>query len=323
MNQCTTLQRLFSVSRVMGVVLLPLIIANCSSTGEVDPVHIESTPTQDSAPSQERDVTTIPDAVPQPVKRTKAGNKSPYTVFGKSYTLLPESEGYQEQGYASWYGTKFHGRYTANGEIYDMWAMTAAHKTLPIPSYVRVTNSHNGHSVVVKVNDRGPFHSDRIIDLSYAAAKKLDFADKGVALVEVVDITPTHNNVISRRVIVEPAASQSSTVTVLPPKTSSPPTSSPPTPVKVMPTAAPKNTFSPAASAKIDDTVLQVGAFKERASANKLKNKLNGILAVPVNVVSSSVWHRVRVGPITDQQTLATTKQLLAEQGIKKTQRVK
>lgn len=133
----------------------------------------------------------IPDAIPRVDQITRAGNKNPYTVFGKTYHLLPTSKGYKETGMASWYGTKFQGRPTANGEKYNLYAMTAAHKTLPIPAYVKVTNLDNQRSVVVRVNDRGPFHSDRIIDLSYAAAVKLGYAEKGTARVEVTAIDPT------------------------------------------------------------------------------------------------------------------------------------
>ncbi|MDK1023217.1 MAG: septal ring lytic transglycosylase RlpA family protein [Gammaproteobacteria bacterium] len=117
------------------------------------------------------------------------GNKSPYTVFGKSYTVMPESLGYLEIGIASWYGREFHGRLTSNGETFNMLALTAAHKSLPLPSYVKVTNLDNRRHTIVKVNDRGPFHDDRLIDLSYQAAMELGFADKGTApvVVEAVD----------------------------------------------------------------------------------------------------------------------------------------
>jgi len=133
---------------------------------------------------------TIVDAIPraEPIKR--AGNKNPYRVLGKTYHLLPTAKGYKEQGGASWYGLKFHGHKTSNGETYSIYAMSAAHKTLPIPSYVKVTNLANGKQVVVRVNDRGPFHEGRIIDLSYAAATKLDYIDKGTAQVEVEAIDP-------------------------------------------------------------------------------------------------------------------------------------
>ena len=117
-------------------------------------------------------------------------NKSPYTQFGKTYYVLNSSQGFRETGIASWYGSKFHGRRTSNGDVYNMYAMTAAHKTLPIPTYVRVTNQENRRSVIVRVNDRGPFHESRIIDLSYVAALKLGFAANGTAKVSVEALNP-------------------------------------------------------------------------------------------------------------------------------------
>ena len=117
------------------------------------------------------------------------GNKSPYIVFGKSYEVMQDSFGYLEIGIASWYGQKFHGRLTANGETYNMYRLSAAHKTLPLPTTVRVTNLDNGRKTILRVNDRGPFHADRVIDLSYKAALELGFADKGTApvVVEAID----------------------------------------------------------------------------------------------------------------------------------------
>ncbi|MGR9052000.1 MAG: septal ring lytic transglycosylase RlpA family protein [Gammaproteobacteria bacterium] len=136
------------------------------------------------------DLDAIPDAVPRYEPRTAAGNPESYEVLGKTYRVLKSSKGYVKQGIASWYGTKFHGRHTSNGEDYDMFAMTAAHKTLPIPAYARVTNLGNGRSVVVRINDRGPFHDNRIIDLSYVAAAKLGITEHGTGFVEVVALEP-------------------------------------------------------------------------------------------------------------------------------------
>lgn len=146
--------------------------------------------TRDSGPSQPIDLSHVPDAVPRHEPRTRAGNPPTYVVLGKRYFVMKSSKGYKEQGIASWYGRKFHGRKTSNGEIYNMYAMTAAHKTLPIPSYLQVTNLKNGKQVVVRVNDRGPFHENRIIDLSYAAASKLGIASNGTGLVELCAIEP-------------------------------------------------------------------------------------------------------------------------------------
>lgn len=136
------------------------------------------------------DVMAIPDAIPRAEARTRAGNPDTYEVFGKQYRVLNDSKGYRERGIASWYGNKFHGKRTSNGEKYDMFAMTAAHKTLPIPSYVRVTNLENQRSVVLRINDRGPFHDNRVIDLSYTAAVKLGIQQAGTARVEVQSLEP-------------------------------------------------------------------------------------------------------------------------------------
>jgi rare lipoprotein A len=159
------------------LVVFLLLLASCAT----DRYAIR----QDRAPS----VTIRADQVPEAVVRAEpiraAGNKSPYTVNGKTFTVLDTAQTYQEVGLASWYGVKFHGHLTSNGEIFDMYQPTAAHRTLPIPTFVRVTNLQNQRSMIVRVNDRGPFHSDRIIDLSYGAAVKLGFADLGTAKVRV------------------------------------------------------------------------------------------------------------------------------------------
>jgi len=123
-------------------------------------------------------------------KKSKSGNPSSYVVAGKRYYVLDSADGFKQRGIASWYGKKFHGRKTSSGEVYNMYAMTAAHKTLPIPVYVRVKNLSNGRSIVVKVNDRGPFIEGRIIDLSYTAAQKLDITDQGTARVEIATLRP-------------------------------------------------------------------------------------------------------------------------------------
>lgn len=143
------------------------------------------------APLKQLDWAKIPDAIPRWEPITRAGNPPVYEIFGVTYQLLPSAENYDEQGIASWYGPKFHGRRTSNGEIYDMYAMTAAHKTLPIPSYARVTNLKNGKQIVVRINDRGPFIAGRIIDLSYTAAHKLDMTAAGTVPVRVTSIVVT------------------------------------------------------------------------------------------------------------------------------------
>lgn len=139
----------------------------------------------DGAPQASLDPEQISDAVPRPDPVLNAGNTSPYVVAGLEYRVMDSAAGYSAQGIASWYGTKFHGNPTANGEIYDLYLPTAAHRSLPIPSYVRVTHQESGRQVVVRVNDRGPFHPDRLIDLSYAAAVKLGMVDEGTAPVHI------------------------------------------------------------------------------------------------------------------------------------------
>lgn len=139
---------------------------------------------QDSAPGRLPTAAELQDAIPIQEPYSSQGN-SDYQVLGQSYQVLSNAEGFVEEGYASWYGNKFHGHLTSNGEYYDMYSMTAAHKHLPLPSYVKVTNLANQKTVVVRVNDRGPFHDSRVIDLSFAAAYKLDMLDQGTAPVRV------------------------------------------------------------------------------------------------------------------------------------------
>src|SRR5262249_50632770 len=145
-----------------------------------------------------RDINAVPDAVPKWEPRSKRGNPPFYTVLGKRYTVLDNAEGFVERGVASWYGPTFHGVSTSIGEQYDMYAMSAAHKTLPLPAYARVTNLRNGKSCVVRINDRGPFVANRIIDLSYTAAAKLDMLKEGTTLVEVKVVTPADNEKLAR-----------------------------------------------------------------------------------------------------------------------------
>jgi len=152
---------------------------HCSSS-RYDLVH-------DKAPVSQQlpDLDTVKLIVPQFEPKSPRGNPKTYEVLGKKYSVMPSSYGYKEDGLASWYGQKFHGFDTSNGEKYDMFAMSAAHKSLPLPTYLRVTNLENNKNVVVKVNDRGPFHANRIIDLSYAAAHKLDMLAKGTTRVKI------------------------------------------------------------------------------------------------------------------------------------------
>ncbi len=171
-----------------GVVLAILaLISGCSSAPTSDSRYALQ---QDAAPDEVFDMSKIKELNPVYEPPSRAGNKSPYTVWGKSYSVMPSSKGYKAEGVASWYGKKFHGYHTSNGEIYDMYQLSAAHKSLPLPSYVLVTHLGNGKQVLVRVNDRGPFHDGRVIDLSYAAAARLDMLGTGTAPVRIEAIDP-------------------------------------------------------------------------------------------------------------------------------------
>jgi rare lipoprotein A len=145
---------------------------------------------KDGPPDYYVDETKIPNATPKVEPLSRIGNQPSYVVFGKRYYVMRSSKHYREQGIASWYGTQFHTHHTSNGERYNMLAMTAAHKTLPLPTYVQVTNLVNGRQIIVKVNDRGPFEANRLIDLSYVAAKKLGMLGHGTAKVDITAIDP-------------------------------------------------------------------------------------------------------------------------------------
>tara|TARA_X000001388_G_C2225049_1_gene120809 strand:- start:1230 stop:1982 length:753 start_codon:yes stop_codon:yes gene_type:complete len=225
-----------------------------------------------------QDVSQIPDAVPTP--HTGAYKASPYTVLGQRYHPMQDGRSYREEGTASWYGTKFHGQNTANGELYDLYGMTAAHKTLPLPSYVEVTNLENGRKVIVRVNDRGPFYSDRIIDLSFAAAKKLGYSDQGTAHVLVQGIDPVawqqQNN--PNYLVTREAVSDAPVAAALPPE-----------PVENVQTGL----------------YLQVGAFSSNQAAEALRQRVQGVVGGTVWVspvqVDTRTLHRVRVGPLASQ----------------------
>ena len=220
----------------------------------------------------------IPDmrgeVTPRPEKRSRYGNGPVYEVLGKRYTVMPSSSGYQERGVASWYGKKFHGNLTSNREPYDMYAMTAAHKTLPLPTYVRVRNLRNDKSIIVRVNDRGPFVSNRIIDLSYAAAIKLDMIKDGTSLVEVTAIS-----------FDQPAGDR-------PTRTSTPPA------------APPAHTGVPQPAPADHQVYVQVGAFGDRSNAERRLGALSlaGIKDAFIHEerAADRVLYRVRIGPVAD-----------------------
>ncbi len=250
----------------IGWVLLAAVLAGCQSSGSV----FEQ---KDGAPQHQVSAHHIADAVPRKDAITRAGNKNPYTVLGKTYHLLPTGTGYRQEGVASWYGTKFQGRPTANGEPYNLYGMTAAHRTLPIPAYVRVTNLDNNRTAIVRVNDRGPFHDQRIIDLSYAAAIKLGYADKGTA-----------------RVLVE----------VIEPDTAPTPSSPSPILASTSTSVMPPVSAAVVAPATVGRYFLQVAAFKDLALANKLRAELLASTehAVAIKPSQPAGFYRVQLGPM-------------------------
>ncbi len=180
---------------VLAVAMLCASLAACSTLRRRPPAP--PAPPASPAPPP-ADLGSVTNATPRPEPRSAHGNPPFYDVLGKRYFVLPAADGYLERGVASWYGPSFHGGSTSNGEPYDMYGMSAAHKTLPLPSYARVTNLGNGRSVVVRINDRGPFVANRLIDMSYTAALKLDMVREGTALVEVRALTPATPDPLTR-----------------------------------------------------------------------------------------------------------------------------
>ncbi|HSD61349.1 MAG TPA: septal ring lytic transglycosylase RlpA family protein [Burkholderiales bacterium] len=245
----------------------------------------------------------VPDAVPR-AEPIRAANMKPYEALGKTYTPMTQAAPYRERGVASWYGRRYHGQKTASGEIYDMYGMTAAHPTLPIPSYVRVTNLKNGRAVVLRVNDRGPFKADRVIDLSFTAACKLDVLAGGSQLVEVEALLPGAESG-DQVAAMQPATLKESPV--------------PPAPAAIAaPAPEPANNNVPAASVEVPpaerpdilqaltpepepgSVYLQLGAFSARDGADNFLNHLRAQLAwlsERLSVRQKDGLYRVNAGP--------------------------
>lgn len=244
---------------------------------------------QDHGPAEPVDVSHVKNAVPQVEPRSKYGNPSSYEVLGKEYHVLENAQGYSKKGIASWYGKKFHGHRTSSGETYNMYAMTAAHKTLPLPSYVRVTSLENGKEVIVKVNDRGPFHENRIIDLSYAAARKLGVTGKGTGAVEVTVIDPEN---FQQKAEYQPDIKRTSALSTYPAK----------------------NNFK---------LYLQVGAFNSKQNAFLLRKRLSGMFKpsrVHSDFSSNENIYRVRIGPLASVSEADKLSELLSNKGISSSQ---
>ena len=278
---------LSSAAHCASAAILFAALAGCSLTRH-KPAHGGSRtaiPSGSNVPQPPPDVLSIPDAVPRVEPRGTRGNPPFYEVFGKRYHVMARSEGWVERGTASWYGPGFHAASTSLGEPYDMYAMTAAHKTLPIPAYAEVTNLRNGRKVVVRINDRGPFVGDRIIDLSYTAAAKLDMLTAGTAPVEVRVITPSSVST-ERAGSAEPVMAP-----VAPPAPATPP-----------PAPAVTVVNAPAARADAITPVMfiQAGVFADHENARR---RVESLLAAGMELASldelpgARTLHRVRVGP--------------------------
>jgi len=307
--------------RLLMTAAVVVLAAGCSSTGrqtvpaepsaDISGPDTFARPHKDGAPWWEVDVSKIPDAVPTPHVGPYKAN--PYTVLGKTYYPQSDGRNYRATGTASWYGTKFHGQPTANGEKYDLYGMSAAHKTLPLPSYVRVTNLDNGKSVVLRVNDRGPFYSDRIIDLSFAAAKKLGYAEVGTARVKVEGIDPVQwwadRGQPVPAVLAQPARAAGPATASL----SQPVEQYTPPPAQHAGAAVPVQVETGKGAGTGQGLFLQVGAFANPDAAQLLRDKLSSMTAAPVFVSSvvhqEQVLHRVRMGPIRSADEAARVEQ--------------
>ncbi|MFC2991533.1 septal ring lytic transglycosylase RlpA family protein [Halomonas tibetensis] len=252
--------------------------------------------TGDAYPMDPPDISRIADAVPRVEAPSRGGNRPTYEVWGKTYRVLPDARGYVRQGTASWYGEKFHGYATSNGEIYDMYKMSAAHRSLPLPSYVRVTNQDNGRSAIVRVNDRGPFHNDREIDLSYAAAARLDILDRGTGRVKVeaIDVEQwlAENGGSSGGSASNGAASAS---VASPARPAVSQLASAPAPRAVTAANGSAASGRPADGSPI---FLQIAALGSAESAQALQARLQAELSRPVRIAASPGVHRVQVGPL-------------------------
>ena len=249
--------------------LLILSLEACSSTSTSSNYRYHLR--HDKAPCFRINTNRIPNAVPKAEPLSKRGNPRSYVVFGRRYYVMKSARGYHARGIASWYGMKFHDFQTSNGEIYNVAGMTAAHKTLPLPTFLQVTNLRNGKKIIVKVNDRGPFVNNRLIDLSYAAAKKLDMTGTGTAPVSIVAITPGITRLASN------------------------------------PTSIRRESYDGYHQTKKPAPYIQLGLFKQRASAQKLAVLVKQWTRSPVNVKTTSIhkrsYYQVVIGPLLNSKS--------------------
>ncbi len=252
----------------------------------------------------------IPDATPREEPLHRYANR-PYKALGKSYTPLTVAGKYKERGIASWYGKKFHGRHTSSGEIYDMYAMTAAHPTLPLPSYARVTNPANQKSVIVRINDRGPFLHERIIDLSFAAAYKLGIIDSGSAEVEVESLASHNSDTYTNPSVTRIAANTVQTQ----PLESSPSVAIP----AAMPAVAMPAVAILAPDTGSSEVYLQLGAFESQQNADTFLARMSSELGNELSntgkqlkLTSKGGIARVHIGPYANQSEARSSAESLA-----------
>jgi len=283
-----------------------LILQSCSQTPtktitvtekNVD-AQIQQAVAGDGPPLFEHDLEQVAQIIPQHEPISRYGNPPTYEVFGKKYNVLSSSVGYQEQGKASWYGRKFHGQRTSSGEPYDMLALTAAHRSLPLPTYAKVKNIHNGKEIIVKINDRGPFVHDRIIDLSYAAAKKLGIFETGTGHVEVTAIDPHKWHLENAPIL---AKTNSQTMAKKQPLTTL--ANTPPASKTMMHTAV--NNVSQRDPKKL---YIQLGSFSKKFNAQQLAQQAQSLtqtfddLQIHIHPfqTSNNELYRVKIGPLSD-----------------------
>lgn len=295
------------MSRFALLLVIAALVAGCASAPKRGGYYQDDGP----LPNPPADLQNIPDPVPS-VEALRPANARPYSVLGHDYTPMTKLAPFKERGLASWYGRKFHGGPTASGETYDMYKMTAAHKTLPIPSYARVTNLRNGRSVIVRINDRGPFHDGRVIDLSYAAAVRLDKLQAGTVEVEVELLQPDEIAQLQRTMrngappTTMVAASGADTAVRATPIPS----------VSVPPNALPSATIRTDGPDLNEGLYVQVGAFAQRMNAEALRARVERELTdwpKRSEIVLRGAVYRVLVGPFDDPGAAAVARDRLAD----------
>lgn len=299
---------------ILMMLLLAIAVAGCSSTGgrkKGGGYYKDDGP--DANPPSNLDQ--VPDAVPR-IEPYASGANRPYVVFGQRYVPDTSGQPYKRQGIASWYGKKFHGNSTSIGEPYDMYAMTAAHTTLPIPSYARVTSLVNGKTIIVRVNDRGPFHSDRIMDLSYVAAYKLGIIGPGSGQVVVESIPQDEIRRLASQGTSAPVPASATGSTPVATPVAAAPVALEPQPLAQQPAPAPGTApvRQPGAAGSV---YLQVGAFSQPANAQSLVSRINTQLgadgAPSAAVEQANNLYRVKIGPYPDRQSALNAVQLVSD----------